>query len=142
MSAWMTCISGLMITSGQRALYSHASEQTSVYPVKMSGQSKKRSFEVESSSESTEKKCRVTVKTAEKWVRENNKEYNTTTWLKRNRDDVSPRLVLVPDTKEGLVTFIGFSHIFDYIIAYAYHIYDFRYTYFFYMVYISSYRAN
>ena len=38
-----------------------------------------------------EKKRRVTVKTAEKWVRENDKEYSTATWLKfdaRDRDYV------------------------------------------------------
>ena len=34
-----------------------------------------------------EKKRRVTVKTAEKWIRENDKEHNTATWLEFEKHD-------------------------------------------------------
>ena len=76
-----------MITSGQRTLfgyYCHVSAQKCVCPVKMSGQ--KRTHEAGLSGP-PEKKRRVTVKTAEKWIRENDKEHNTVTWLEFEKHD-------------------------------------------------------
>ena len=80
----------LPITSGHRTIsnqISHVSVHLPRAPVKMSGQKRCATTELDDEASAACKRRSITAKTVDKWIAENDKALNTTTWLQYERRD-------------------------------------------------------